>query len=139
MHKLFLALCMTLLPMAGLAQQRDSHFDNYASYDAFLNDHMMRRDFVPVIQTLGGRDEYTPEQLAGINSRFLSIYPADFTDAAVIRQTDLGGGFRQEARVYWSDTAGYVYFFAMLHDRADALVVLTFTINSDVSAVMQEF
>lgn len=139
MRRLILLFILCAVPGMAAAQTRDSHFEDYAAYDRFVDAHLLSRDFVPLIQTLGGRDEYTVEQLSGINSRFLSIYPQDFRQGAVIRETDLGHGFRQEARVYWTDGTGYLYYFAMLHDRPDALIVLTFTINSDVSEIMKEF
>ena len=139
MKRLVVALILILSPGLAAAQDRDSYFPSYAAYDAFVNSHILTRDFIPVIQRLGGRDEYTPEQLNGINTRFHSIYPADFENAAVIRKTDLGSGFRQEARVFWGGQSGYLYFFAMLHDTPEALVVLTFNMNSDVSEIMSEF
>lgn len=139
MRRFVLFVLVTFWPHFAAAEERDSYFPSYAAYDDFVTGHIMRREFIPVIQKLGGRDEYTIEQLNGINGRFRAIYPADFRNVAVIRETDLGQGFRQEARVYWSPEAGYVYFFAMLHDQPDALVVLTFTINSDVTEIMKEF
>ena len=87
------------LPAAVSAQQRDSVFASYEAYAAFVDRHIMQRDFIPLIQVLGGRDEYTPEQLRGVNTQLLHAFPRDFTDVAVFRETDLGNGFRQEARL----------------------------------------
>lgn len=134
-----LVLVFALLPLATVAQERDSHFAGYADYAEFVDRHIAARDFVELIQVLGGRDEYTIEQLQGLNTQFRSIYPTDFTARAVTRETALGEGFRQEMRVYWTEAGGYLYFYALLHDRPDALVVLTFTLNSDVSKVLAEF
>jgi len=120
-------------------RDRDSFFADYAAYADFVDSHIINRDFIELIQKLGGRDEYTIEQLRGINGRFLSIYPANFTGRAVTHETDLGRGFRQEMRVYWDGDGNYVFFYAALHERPDALVVLTFNINSDPAKVLEKF
>jgi len=137
--RIFATILFCLLPLVASAQQRDSYFDDYQAYSKFVDSRIMTRDFIELIQVLGGRDEYTDAQLQGINHRFLSIYPSDFTSRAVVRKTDLGDGFRQEMRIYWGKGTGYNYFYALLHDRSDGLVVLTFTLNSDVSKVLAEF
>lgn len=134
-----ITLLFVICPVLPAAQQRDSYFDDYTSYSAFVDENIISRNFITLIQVLGGRDEYTEAELNGVNNQFLSIYPNDFASGVLIRETDLGSGFRQEARVYWSDAGDYVFFFAMLHDRADAIVVLTFSLNSDVSKIMAEF
>lgn len=137
--RFFCFILIFLLPVSAMAQQRDSIFSSYDSYQTFVDGRVANRDFFSLIQTLGGRDEYTKEQLNGIQNRFLSVYPTNLTNRAVIKNVDLGNGFHQEMRVYWSDKSGYLYFYAMLHDRGDTLVVLTFTLNSDVSKVLAEF
>ena len=136
-----------LLPIGATAQQadqqasqqRDSFFEDYQDYARFVDSHIMNRDFIELIQVLGGRDEYTIEQLQGINQRFVTLFPKDFLSRAVVRKTDLGDGFSQEMRVYWGNNDGYNYFYALLHAREDGLVVLTFTMNSNVSEVLSEF
>lgn len=137
--RFFCLALFLLLPVSALAQQRDSVFKSYDSYQTFVDSRIGNRDFIDLIQVLGGRDEYTKEQLNGVQNRFLSIYQVNLTSRAVIKKVDLGGGFSQEMRVYWSENSGYVYFYAMLHDRGDMLVVLTFSLNSDVSKVLAEF
>ena len=137
--RIVLVFLLSLLPFAVVAQERDSVFPDYSAYAGFVDSRVMSREFIELIQVLGGRDEYTPEQLTGIQNRFLAIYPSDFTNRAVTRETMLGGGFRQEMRIYWSDNSGYVYFYALLHQRANDLVVLNFTLNSDVTEVLNEF
>lgn len=137
--RLVVLFLIALFPLSAAAQDRDSHFADYGAYSDFVDRHIGTRNFIELIQVLGGRDEYTIEQLQGLQSRFLSIYPSDFSGRAVARETELGQGFRQEMRIYWSAGSGYLYFYAMLHDRSDAMVVLSFTLNSDVSKVMAEF
>ena len=137
--RFFIITLLTLLPLSALAQQRDSHFKDYDAYATFVDGRLANREFIQLIQVLGGRDEYTIEQLQGINGRFLSLYPEDFTKRSVTKSVDLGSGFHQEMRVYWREEGDYVFFYALLHDRGDTLVVLTFTLNSDVSKVLAEF
>lgn len=88
---------------------------------------------------LGGRDKYTDVQLQGINQRFLSLFTANFANGAVVRKTDLGNGFSQEMRVFWGENPSYNFFYALLHARDDGLVVLTFSLNSDVDNIMGKF
>ena len=44
-------------------------------------------------------------------------------------EVDLGGGIRQEARAFWGG-GRYLFFYAILHQRKDALVVLNFSMNT---------
>ncbi|NOX74457.1 MAG: hypothetical protein GXP03_12860 [Alphaproteobacteria bacterium] len=136
----FMAFCLLLLlPQPALAQQRDSFFRNYETYAAFVDSRIMGREFVELIQVLGGRDEYTKEELAGIKQRFFASYPSDFTDSAVTKITDLGNGFRQEMRVYWGGSVSYIFFYAMLHERDGETVVLNFSLNTSVSKILGKF
>ncbi|MFV0515473.1 MAG: hypothetical protein ACK5MY_17820 [Jhaorihella sp.] len=134
-----LIVLFALLPVCAIAQERDSRFADYAAYAEFADSRIARREFIELIQVLGGRDEYTPEQLRSLQGRFVAIYPVDFIGRAVVKETDLGAGFRQEMRIYWNQGSGYLYFYAMLHERDDEIVVLNFVLNSDVSKVLAEF
>ncbi|WP_238366616.1 hypothetical protein [Mesobacterium pallidum] len=132
-----LALC---LPVAALAQEaeRDSLFADYQDFRAYIDSHMMQRDFIPMIQRLGGRDEYTMEQLSQVNTQLLTAFPADFTDVATVRSIEMAGGFREEAYAYWNGLS-YAWFYALLHERADDLVVIQFNVNSNASIVLDKF
>lgn len=132
-----LFLCL-LAPMA-LAQQEDSVFDNYADYDAFVTKHVMTRDFVPFVQRLGGRDEYTKEQLAQTNAGLLNAFPKDFTGTSVFKRVEMADGFSQEARAFWTEKGGYAFYYAFLHDRGDKIIVLRFNMNSSSAKVLNQF
>ncbi len=133
------ALALLAIPAAAPAQQRDSFFDDYAAYADFVDSHIVNRDFITLIQVLGGRDEYTIEELQRISNRMMTAYPTNFVGRAVSKQVELDGGFRQEMRIYWNAGTGYLYFYAFLHQRDDALVVLTFTMNSDSAKIFERF
>ena len=124
---------------ATTAQEaQDSVFADYAAYSRFVDEMITTRQWVPFVQRMGGRDEYTPEQLAGVDSRFDAIFGADFTGRSLFNEHDLGGGIRREGRVYWGPD-GYVYFYAIMHDRPGALVVLNFALNTTLEKIMAKF
>lgn len=135
------ALILFLLtPLGAQAQVQDSVFENPQTYENFVNSTVYKRDFKELIRVLGGRDEYTEEQLAGLSERFLNIYPMDFTNHAVINVQDMGGGFRQEMRVFWTkDQLNYLYYYALLHRRSDQLVVIKFNMNSNADPILDQF
>ena len=137
MFRLTLALLL-VLPVAAMAQQRDSVFKSYETFGAYVDDMVMKRDFIPLVQTLGGRDEYTPEQLGALNGQLMAAFPVDFNNSAVFRREDLGGGVVQEARIYWSGES-YAFFYAILHQRKDDIVVLNFNLNTSISTIMAKF
>lgn len=132
-------LFVLLVPTLAPAQERDSVFASYEDYARFVDSRVMGRRFIELIQVLGGRDEYTPEQLQGADQRFRAIYPRDFSNGAVTKQIDLGSGFGQEMRIYWDEGTGYIYYYALLHNRGDRLVVINFTLNSNVDKVLEKF
>lgn len=137
----YLVLLVTLLFWVApplQAQTNDSEFRDYADYAAFVDRHIMTRKFTPLIQRLGGRDEYTPEELAGNQRQMEGVWPRNFENVTVFNEQDLGGGIRQEARAYWTGTS-YAFFYAMYHQRDDKFVVIVFLLNSSSKPIMQRF
>ena len=138
MRVLLLLICLSF-PTGAAAQIQDSIFRNYNSYAAFVDEMVKKRDFAELVRVLGGRDEYTEEEIAGFMRQFLNLYKADFPYSAVINVQELGSGFRKEMRVYWTDGLNYLYYYAFLHDRGDRLVVLEFNVNSDADVIFSKF
>ncbi|MFV2002333.1 MAG: hypothetical protein ACC619_05075 [Paracoccaceae bacterium] len=134
----FFIILALVLPFTAFAQERDSVFSSYQAYGEYVDELIMKRDFIPLIQTLGGRDEYTKEQLAGVNVQLMAAFPVKFKNRSVFREVDLGAGMRQEARVYWTGES-YAFFYALLHQRANDIVVVNFNLNSSSAAVMSMF
>jgi len=141
MPRLLIALAAALALLSAAparAEERDSIFADDAAYHAFVDDHIARRDFIPLIQKLGGRDEYTPEQLQGVLQQFTSIYTKNFSHRATVRTRMLESGFREEIVTYWNDL-DYIWFYAITHQREGELVVLNFALNSSYEAVAERF
>ena len=141
MLRRFLALCL-LFPFwaaaPAMAQDEDSVFADYGTYSTYVDTMLTSRQWSEFIKHMGGRDEYTEEQLTKIGGDFDRLYPNAFTSRAVFRETDLGGGMKQEARAYWGG-GRYLYYYAILHDTGSTLVVLNFSMNSKIEAIMQKF
>jgi len=135
---MFLAVLVISIATTASAQQRDGVFADYTAYAAFVDQRIMSRDFVPLIKSLGGRDEYTEEQLTKVNAQLLKAFPVDFRNVSVFRRQDLGNGVSQEARLYWTGE-NYAFYYAILHQRAGELVVLNFKLNSSVEPIMKSF
>jgi len=136
--RIFLVILALILPAAANAQMRDSVFENYEAYSTFVDEKVISRDFKPFILALGGRDEYSPEQLEKVNGQLLNVFTKNFTGNTIFHRVDLGGGFSQEGRAYWIGE-NYAYYYAILHDRGDDLVVINFSLNSDISTIMAKF
>lgn len=135
----YIILLLTTVFLAPVAAQaQDSVFDDYATYAAFVDEKIMQRDFIPLIQRLGGRDEYTTEQLTATQANLKTALPFDFENMTVFKEVDLGGGVRQEARMYWTGTS-YAFYYAMLHERAGDLAVITFLLNTSSKAILERF
>lgn len=137
MKRIF-ALLIALMPITAIAQERDSVFSDYTAYERFVDDHIMKRDFIPLVLALGGRDEYSEEQLHKVNQNLMAAFPIRFVNKTKFRETHLGGGMRQEGRAYWTGES-YAYFYALLHDRGKDLVVVNFHLNSSVAKVIDKF
>lgn len=136
---LLLVLTVLIAPAGAVqAQTADSEFINYADYASYVDRHIMQRDFIPLIQKLGGRDEYTNEELAATQRNMLGIWPRDFESVSVFNRKDLGGGIWEEGRIYWTGTS-YAFFYALIHQRFDKFVVLNFLLNSSSTPIMERF
>ena len=123
---------------AAAAQEQDGVFPDYTAYSEFVDQSIMKRDFTTLILGLGGRDEFTDEQLTTSQAQMVKVWRKNFEEMTFFRQEDLGGGISQEGRVYWTGKS-YAFYYAMLHQRQDELVVITFLINSISKPVMDRF
>lgn len=139
MRKFALSLCFLGLTSPALyAQQNDSVFEDYDAYAEFVDAQIMGRNFTPLILRLGGRDEYTPQELEANQRQMETIWRRDLTHVTVFNRRDLGGGVWQEARMYWSGQS-YAYFYALLHERGDQVLVINFLLNSSSKPIMDRF
>ncbi len=136
--RILFALIVTLFLAVPPAQAQDSVFSDYDDYATFVDTHVMGRDFVPLILRLGGRDEYTDQELAENDKTLRNVWPLDFTHVTTFRREDLGGGVSQEGRMYWNGTS-YAFFYALLHERSDGFVVISFHLNTSSKKVMERF
>ncbi len=130
-----LALAASLAAAPVTAQDRDSRFTSYETYAEFVDTHIRARKFKALILRLGGRDEYTIDQLNQIQGQFVDIYSRDFTDSAVLKEETLGPGFKTEVRAHWGPS-GYVWYTAFLHETRTELVVINFRLNSNAPEVL---
>lgn len=113
-------------------------FADFDSYETFVLDMMSEREFVDLVIGLGGGDEYTPEQLSAVNADLLRAFRRDFENHAVMKVVEMESGFREEARAFWTGRQ-YGYYYALLHDRGDELMVLRFEVNTSVSYILGQF
>ena len=138
MKRIFFALAFLCLPHFALAEEADSIFADYRAYDAYVDRMITTRQWVAFVQKMGGRDEYTDEALANIDKQFSALFPRNFTARTIFNEHDLGGNIRREARMFWGG-GRYLFFYAILHERSDALVVLNFTLNTKLDVIMDKF
>ncbi|SDC06514.1 hypothetical protein [Ruegeria marina] len=134
----WLIFFLVLLSPAS-ASAEDRVFASYDEYAGFVDEKIMWRDFVALINSLGGEDEYTEAQLNATNAQLLNAMPFDFTGSAVLKRVELTPDFSQEMRVYWNRQKSYVYFYAFLHRREEGLVVLKFNLNTNSDNIFDKF
>ncbi|MEX5728937.1 hypothetical protein Ga0609869_002290 [Rhodovulum iodosum] len=135
---LAVALALTAFQAPAQDGRPDGIFDDYAELRSFLRQKAAMRDFVPLIQRLGGRDEYSPEQLDAINSQFRSIYPAALTDDMRVRTRALENGFREEI-IAFREREHYLWIYLLYHERGQDLVVINFSMNSNAEPILTRF
>ena len=138
MIRLILIALVFGLAAPAVAQNRDSLFDSYQAYDDYVDKMLTTRQWVAFVQHMGGRDEYSPEELSKIEQQFNTLFPTNFTARTIFREEDLGGDIRRESRAYWGG-GRYLFFYAILHQRSDDLVVLNFTLNTKIEAIMKKY
>lgn len=136
LRRLFACLVL-MFPLPSLAQE--SVFSDYDAYFRFVDSHIMVRDFVPLIERLGGQGEYSPAELTALDLKLMDAMPQEFSNSAVLQRSNLANGFYQEARVYWNDRLSYTYFYALLHEYQGHVIVLRFSINTNVDAILGKF
>jgi hypothetical protein len=124
---------------APAAQARDSLFKDYNAFSNYIDREVKRRNWVPMIQKLGGRSRYTQQQLQGIKIQFDTLYRQDFTHVEVFNRRDLGGGLWEEGRIYWRDVDSNVFVYLLLHEREEGLVVIRFSLNSSPEKILSQF
>ncbi|ROU03971.1 hypothetical protein [Histidinibacterium lentulum] len=113
-------------------------FADYDSYESYVVDTISVRDFAGLVVALGGGNEYSAEELVAVNAQLTRALPRDFENQSLMRAVDHGNGFREEARAFWTGKQ-YGYFYALLHDRGEELVVIRFEVNTSAGYIMQQF
>lgn len=136
--RVFAILLAAILPTLVSAQIADSTFKDYQSFSAYVDEHVKDRKMTELLVTMGGRDEYTKEQMDNIQAQTDRLFPTALDQKTVFHRDDLGGGIYQEARAYWTGKS-YMYLYFLLHEREDALIVLQFAFNSSVGKIMEKF
>lgn len=134
MYKILVAAFLAVFP--GFAWAEDSIFKSYESYERFVETVIKDRDFKQLIIRLGGRDEYTPEEMENVQQQLLNIFSQDFSSSAVAVRQELMNGFSKEVRVFWNEEVlNYCYYYAFIHERGDSIVVLKFGLNTNSDVV----
>jgi len=100
---------------------------------------MKNREFSNVLKDMGGADEYTEQQLDRIQSQMRDLVPYYLSNVDIIKRAELQNGFSQELRAYWNDKNSYVYYYALLHQREDKLVVILFYFNTSPEELLAKF
>ena len=129
-----IVFCLSSLPAAA-----DEVFSTYADYEAFVDTKIKNREFSNVISRLGGADEYTPQQMQVLQGQLRDRVPYYLTNADVAKRVELENGFAQEMRIYWNDKNSYLYYYALLHQRDDGVMVLQFSINTSPEPILARF
>ena len=138
-YRIIVALSLVLAgAQAAVSEQVDSIFDTPEALTEFLDENTFNRDFATLIATLGGRDEYTPEELASINEQFRAIYSSDFDARASVKSRKLEAGFKEEIVAYWYGL-NYLWMYLMTHEVDDKTVVISFYINSSRQAIFDKY
>lgn len=93
------AMAIFFILLAGahsvLAQQQDSFIDSPEALYEFVDENTKSRNFPELISVLGGRDEYTVEELTALDKQFRAIYPRNFDNRALVKSRKLMSGFSE--------------------------------------------
>ena len=136
MFRLIAAATLFLFSSLLPALSQDSIFKNRAEMQGFVWEMMKTRNFEGLVVRLGGRDEYTKEQLAGIQQQFARIYPREFTDAKQVMDLKMENGFRREVVAFWVGTS-YAWLYIFSHDTGENYVVVNFRLNSAPNPIFE--
>lgn len=127
-------LCISALPAAA-----DEVFPTYEDYESFVDTKMKNREFSNVISRLGGADEYTPEQMQVLQGQLRDLVPYYLTNADLVKRVELSNGYSQEMRAYWNEKNSYLFFYALIHEREDGVLVLQFNLNTSSDPIFTKF
>ena len=122
-------MLFTALPIEAQSQVQDSIFPDRSAMQKYIWETVRDRKFSDLVLRLGGRDEYTTEQLAGVQNQFGQIYPQPFKEAKQVVDKRLENGFRKEIVSFWRGTS-YLWLYLFTHEVDGKLVVINFRMNS---------
>lgn len=74
-----------------------------------------------------------------LQGQLRDLVPYYLTNADVAKRVELKSGFSQEMRIYWNDRNSYLYYYALLHQRDDGVIVLQFSINTRAEPILEKF
>ncbi|PRY26754.1 hypothetical protein CLV78_101856 [Aliiruegeria haliotis] len=133
-------LSLSLLPFGSTAtaQDRPSVFEDYASFEAFIDEKIMAREFGVLFQAMGGGQNLKLADLQSITSQTRAMFPRDFEAVQVIKRDEMDGGFAAEGRVYWVGET-YAFVYVLLHDRGDEIVVINLALHGAPGPLLSMF
>ena len=133
---MFRFVLVVFVVLTATVSQAGEVFPNYRTLMNYVDNQIMKRDFVPLITRLGGEDEYTEEELDVLSAQLLDVLPFDFTEVEILASENLSDTFTQEIRAYWNDQNSYAFIYFLLHERNGGLVVQNFHFSTSATEVM---
>jgi hypothetical protein len=125
--------------MNGAAIAADQSFANREDMMSFVDEHMLQREFGPLIRRLDGGGEYSDDDINKVATNLRHIYPQDFTSADRIRYREMDNGFYEEVLAFWRPGGKYIFLYIFSHEASDGVYVLTFGLNSRAEKVLSLF
>lgn len=109
---------------------RPGVFADYDSLRAELDALIADRAIQDMLARFGGNDASLQDMMAA-EARLRATYPGPLSNVALLREGQVGEGFRQQLLAYWGAEDAYLYVHLLLHDREDGTYALQLNVNSD--------
>ena len=125
------------VPQTGQAQEQPV-FKDYDEMRSVLDELMMSRQVVRMLNRFGGAEGMSPEESAQMETRMRELFPIDFKHKSVVRVDQMENGWSQEMYAYWTGLS-YVWVSVLIHQRESELVVINIKFNTDFFALIDSF
>jgi hypothetical protein len=121
------------LPVSAAAQSETwPIFQDYDEMRQVLDRLIRDRSINEMLVEFSSEDAMPVPDRIALEAQVRGHFPDPLSSVAIMQTSEMENGFSQQVLAYWDGANRYLYFHLLLQERDGQLLVIHFSLNSDV-------
>lgn len=141
MKHIFAVICVALLTFASGAKAEApfGSFENVSAMEHEIGSAIMALDFEKALSVIDPRGRsLSQEQKDRFVGSLKNYYRQPLNEMALVKEDELGAGFRRAMYAYWRDTLP-LYVYLVTQERDGGIWILQYNIETTFSKIIDKF